>query len=42
VRFDFALCHVGMMGACGDGRPQGNSQCPLKGQCRPHRARSAG
>jgi len=41
VRFDFALCHVGMMGACGDGRPQGNAQCPLKGQCRPHTARSA-
>ena len=42
VRFDFALCHVGMMGACGDGRPQGNAQCPLKGQCRPRRTRSAG
>ena len=41
VRFDFALCHVGMMGACGDGRPQGNSQCPLKGQCRPRTTRSA-
>jgi uncharacterized protein (TIGR02757 family) len=37
VRFDFSLCHVGMMGACGDGRPQGNAQCPLKGQCRPRR-----
>jgi uncharacterized protein (TIGR02757 family) len=35
VRFDFALCHVGMMGACGFGRPQGSSQCPLKGLCRP-------
>ena len=42
VRFDFALCHVGMMGSCGDGRPQGNDQCPLKGQCRPRRTRSAG
>jgi uncharacterized protein (TIGR02757 family) len=38
VRFDFSLCHVGMMGACGDGRPQGSAQCPLKGQCRPRRA----
>ena len=41
VRFDFSLCHVGMMGACGFGRPQGSSQCPLKGHChpRPRRAR---
>ena len=23
VRFDFSLCHVGMMGACGFGRRQG-------------------
>ncbi len=35
VRFDFALCHVGMMNACGFGRKQGDSQCPLKGLCRP-------
>jgi uncharacterized protein (TIGR02757 family) len=42
VRFDFALCHVGMMSACGFGRPQGDSQCPLKGLCRPRlRRRSA-
>ena len=30
VRFDFSLCHVGMMNACGYGRQQGDSQCPLK------------
>lgn len=35
VRFDFSLCHVGMMNACGYGRRQGDAQCPLKGICRP-------
>jgi uncharacterized protein (TIGR02757 family) len=38
VRFDFSLCHVGMMNACGFGRRQGDAQCPLKGMCRPRRA----
>ncbi len=40
VRFDFSLCHVGMMNACGFGRSQGDSQCPLKGLCRPRGRRS--
>ena len=40
VRYDFSLCHVGMMGACGYGRPQGDSQCPLRGLCHP-RVRSS-
>jgi len=40
VRFDFSLCHVGMMNACGFGRRQGDAQCPLKGICRP-RVRAA-
>ena len=40
VRFDFSICHVGMMNACGFGRRQGDTQCPLKGICRP-RARAA-
>jgi uncharacterized protein (TIGR02757 family) len=35
VRFDFSICHVGMMNACGFGRRQGDTQCPLKGICRP-------
>ena len=35
VRFDFALCHVGMMNACGFLKPQGSSQCPLRGLCEP-------
>ena len=37
VRFDFSMCHVGMMNACGFGRRQGDAQCPLKGICRPRR-----
>ena len=35
VRYDFSLCHVGMMNACGYGRAQGDRQCPLRGTCRP-------
>ena len=35
VRFDFALCHVGMMNACGFLKPQGSTQCPLRGLCMP-------
>ena len=37
IRFDFSLCHVGMMNACGYGRKHGDSQCPLRGACRPRR-----
>jgi uncharacterized protein (TIGR02757 family) len=35
VRYDFALCHVGMMSACGFNRPQKDTECPLRGACRP-------
>jgi uncharacterized protein (TIGR02757 family) len=35
VRYDFSLCHVGMMNACGYGRAQGDRQCPLRGFCSP-------
>ena len=35
VRYDFSLCHVGMMNACGYRRAQGDRQCPLRGECRP-------
>jgi uncharacterized protein (TIGR02757 family) len=35
VRFDFSLCHVGMMGGCGFGSKARDSQCPLRGVCRP-------
>jgi uncharacterized protein (TIGR02757 family) len=36
VRYDFSLCHVGMMSACGFGKAQRDSQCPLKGMCFPN------
>ena len=35
VRYDFSLCHLGMMDACGFGRPQRDGRCPLRGLCRP-------
>lgn len=35
VRYDFALCHLGMLGSCGFDRPGRDSRCPLKGWCRP-------
>jgi uncharacterized protein (TIGR02757 family) len=37
VKYDYALCHLGMMNACGFQRSQGDSQCPLRGVCRPRR-----
>ena len=42
VRFDFALCHVGMMNACGFLKPQGSAQCPLRGLCAPKDQRARG
>jgi uncharacterized protein (TIGR02757 family) len=36
VRYDFALCHLGMLGSCGFNRPEGDHRCPLRGVCRPH------
>jgi uncharacterized protein (TIGR02757 family) len=35
IRYDFALCHLGMMNACGFGKPQRDRACPLKGWCKP-------
>jgi uncharacterized protein (TIGR02757 family) len=35
VRYDFSLCHLGMMKACGYGTPQRDRQCPLRGVCTP-------
>jgi uncharacterized protein (TIGR02757 family) len=35
VKYDYALCHLGMMNACGFRRAQKDSQCPLRGACRP-------
>jgi uncharacterized protein (TIGR02757 family) len=39
VKYDFSICHLGMMNACGFSRPQADSQCPLRGACQP-RART--
>jgi uncharacterized protein (TIGR02757 family) len=35
VRYDFALCHVGMLNLCGYGRQEGDQACPLRGVCHP-------
>ena len=39
VKYDFSVCHLGMMNACGFNRPQADSQCPLRGACRPRARR---
>jgi uncharacterized protein (TIGR02757 family) len=35
VRYDFSLCHLGMLNACGFSRPQADARCPLRGACQP-------
>ena len=35
VKYDFALCHLGMMNGCGFNRAQADAQCPLRGVCAP-------
>jgi uncharacterized protein (TIGR02757 family) len=37
IRFDFSICHLGMMNACGYGKKTGDANCPLKGACHPGR-----
>jgi uncharacterized protein (TIGR02757 family) len=39
TRYDFSICHLGMMNACGFSRAQADSQCPLRGVCRPRARR---
>jgi len=39
IKYDFALCHVGMLGLCGFNQRAGDSRCPLRGACRPRRHR---
>jgi uncharacterized protein (TIGR02757 family) len=39
VKYDFSVCHLGMMNACGFSRPQADSRCPLRGVCRPRARR---
>ena len=35
IKFDFSICHLGMMNACGFGKKARDSNCPLKGACFP-------
>ena len=42
VKYDFALCHLGMQGLCGFRTPAGDSRCPLRGICRPRARRPPG
>jgi hypothetical protein len=35
VKYDFSICHLGMMNACGYGKKIGDQNCPLKGACHP-------
>ena len=35
IKFDFSICHLGMMNACGFGKKIGDANCPLKGACFP-------
>ena len=39
VKYDFALCHLGMQNACGFNQPQRDDRCPLQGVCRPGQRR---
>jgi len=41
VRYDFSMCHIGMMGACGFGTTGTSAQCPLLSVCRPARRAKA-
>ena len=41
VRYDFSVCHLGMMNACGFETERGNHTCPLKPMCTPNRRRAA-
>ncbi len=39
VKYDFALCHLGMLNRCGFREPRGSADCPLSDWCRPRRRR---
>ncbi|MBM3808134.1 MAG: TIGR02757 family protein [Acidimicrobiia bacterium] len=39
IKFDFSICHLGMMNGCGFGKKAGDARCPLKGACFPEPAR---
>jgi uncharacterized protein (TIGR02757 family) len=35
IRYDFALCHLSMMGGCGYASARGSADCPLREHCHP-------
>ena len=35
AKFDFSMCHIGMMNACGFEKPFRDTRCPLRGACHP-------
>ena len=37
IRYDFALCHLSMMGGCGYASARGSADCPLRGHCHPRK-----
>jgi uncharacterized protein (TIGR02757 family) len=42
VKYDFSLCHIGMLEACRFGRPTTHTRrCPIEPLCRPGRAQGA-
>lgn len=41
AKYDFAMCHLGMMNACGFQTARADQQCPLRGCCRPGRLRAS-
>ena len=40
AKFDFSMCHLGMMNGCGFGKNFGDSRCPLRGACQPAERRA--
>jgi hypothetical protein len=43
AKFDFSMCHLGMMNGCGFEKDFGDTRCPLRGAChpRPERRRAS-
>lgn len=39
IKFDFSICHLGMMNGCGYGKKEADSRCPLRGACHPRNSR---
>ncbi len=39
VKYDYSMCHLGMMNACGFETVRADAHCPLRGACAPRRKR---